>query len=493
MTSLVLAAEDVAFDRMDDVIVVGTGGAGLCAALEAAVSGARVLVLERASGAGGSTGLAGGYIYLGGGTEIQHANGFDDTVEAMYDYLLASTPIPDAAKIRAYCEGSVSHFEWLRAMGVPFNVGFYAEKHFEHPTPDSLAWTGNEKVWPFAKIATAQPRGHRAAATPGTGGAALVAALTAQAEAAQTIAMNYDERVTALIADAQGRICGVQSRSFGEVRHYGARGGVVLATGGFGMNDALVARHCPSLGRAGIEIIGTPNSDGSGLELALAAGAEIQFPGAIFVTSPVYPPGALLEGILVNREGRRFVAEDSYHGRTTAAMLRQPGEKVWLICDVESFDRPVMGQDLVDAWDDLAEMEKDLRIPAGSLVETIGRYNADAASGEDSDFHKSPDYLRAIDKAPFAAIDCSLGAAPYLGFTLGGLRTDVDGRVLGAHEMPVPGLYAAGAVAANIAAAQGLENYASGTCIGESTFFGRRCGREAATAAKYRNMTSGEL
>uniref|UniRef100_M4C628 FAD-dependent oxidoreductase 2 FAD-binding domain-containing protein n=2 Tax=cellular organisms TaxID=131567 RepID=M4C628_HYAAE len=309
-----------------------------------------------------------------------------------------------------------------------------------------------------------------------------MAALTASAERSQAIHLSYDEKAEGLVQDKDGQICGVQTIQFGTRRTFGARRGVILATGGFGMNRALIERYCPTLALAGIEVIGTPNSDGAGLEMGLLAGADMQFPQSIFVTSPVYPPASLLEGMLVNSKGQRFVAEDSYHGRTTAAMLRQPGQKVWLICDVESFDRPIMGQELVDAWDDIELMEKDLALPKGQLQTTIRDYNHHAAHGVDPVFHKGESYVRPIDKPPYAAIDCSLGSAPYLGFTMGGLRTNIDGQVLKGDGSPVPGLFAAGAVAANIAAAQGLENYASGTCIGESTFFGRRCGKAAATA-----------
>jgi succinate dehydrogenase/fumarate reductase flavoprotein subunit len=248
------------------------------------------------------------------------------------------------------------------------------------------------------------------------------------------------------------------------------------------MNRSLIERHCRDLAAEGIEIIGSPHSDGAGIELGLSVGAVLKDIDAWFATSPIYPPASLLEGILVNRNGQRFVAEDSYHGRTTAAILRQPGRKAWLICDVKSFDRPVMGQQLVDAWENVYEMERDLGMPTGALQTTIAEYNRDAAMRADPQQHKDAEWLRPIDQIPLAAIDCSPGSAPFMGFTLGGLATDPDGRVLDAAGDPIAGLYAAGATAANIASAQGLEGYASGTCIGESTFFGRRAGRHAASS-----------
>src|SRR3954465_11238534 len=103
-----------------DVVVVGFGIAGGCAALEAARSGARVLLLERAAVHGGTSSMSGGHFYLGGGTAVQKAAGHDDTVEAMVRYLMESTKDPDEEKIRAYCAGSVAHFDWLEALGFEF-------------------------------------------------------------------------------------------------------------------------------------------------------------------------------------------------------------------------------------------------------------------------------------------------------------------------------------------------------------------------------------
>jgi len=120
----------------------------------------------------------------------------------------------------------------------------------------------------------------------------------------------------------------------------------------------------------------------------------------------------------------------------------------------------------------------DLGIPTGALAKTLDRYNEHAARGEDPDFHKHPDWLAAQDQGPWGAYDLSLGKALYAGFTLGGLRTSVDGQVRRADGSAVPGLYAAGACASNIA--QDGAGYCSGTQLGEGSFFGRRAGRHAA-------------
>ena len=96
-----------------DVLVAGFGIAGGCAAVEAAASGANVVMLERAAIAGGTTAMAGGHFYLGGGTVVQRATGHDDSPEEMYKYLMAVTPDPEPEKIRAYCDGAAAHCDWL--------------------------------------------------------------------------------------------------------------------------------------------------------------------------------------------------------------------------------------------------------------------------------------------------------------------------------------------------------------------------------------------
>src|SRR5581483_8856960 len=116
-----------------DVVVIGFGIAGGCAALEAARAGARVLVLERAAVPGGTTCLAGGHFYLGGGTPVQQATGHQDSAGEMYKYLAAAAKEPEHDKVRAYCTGSVEHFHWLESLGFQFERSYFAAKAVIQP------------------------------------------------------------------------------------------------------------------------------------------------------------------------------------------------------------------------------------------------------------------------------------------------------------------------------------------------------------------------
>ena len=116
------------WDFEADVVIAGYGIAGVAAAVEAASVGADVLVLERTGGWGGAAAMAGGFIYLGGGTTLQKACGFDDSVDSMTAFLnVAMGPGADPNRIDDYCGGSVDHFDWLVKCGVPFKPVFWGE------------------------------------------------------------------------------------------------------------------------------------------------------------------------------------------------------------------------------------------------------------------------------------------------------------------------------------------------------------------------------
>jgi succinate dehydrogenase/fumarate reductase flavoprotein subunit len=200
-----------------------------------------------------------------------------------------------------------------------------------------------------------------------------------------------------------------------------------------------------------------------------------------FITAPFYPPSQLVTGIVVNKDGDRFVAEDSYHARTSGFVMEQPDQAAYLVVDSAHIEHPSMPLcPFIDGWETVAEMEQALGIPAGRLEATLTAYNENARRKEDPEFHKHPDWIEPQDQGPWGAYDLTLGKALYAGFTLGGMRTTVDGEVVAESGAVIEGLYAAGACAANIA--QDGKGYSSGTQLAEGSYFGRRAGRHAARA-----------
>ncbi len=385
-----------------DVLVVGLGAAGASAAIEARLAGAEVLVLERASGGGGASAIAGGHLYLGGGTPVQTACGFEDSADEMYNYLMALTPDPDPAKIRAYCDDSVAHFAWLEALGVPFERSYFPEKAPIQDTTQCLIWTGNEKVWPYRERAKPAPRGHKVAMAGIEAGSLLMKVLIGAASEAG-VRVRCDTRVVALIVDNTGRVVGARYRHFGEHGDVRARRGVVLAAGGYIMNEEMFDTQLAWMPRDLIKH-GTGNDDGSGILLGASAGGEPRGLDRAFLTSPFYPPADMLKGILVNALGRRFVAEDSYHGRTAGFLVEQPDGIGYLILDSEIFGYPpykFFEQALIDGFETIEEMEPRLGLPAGSLVATVAEYNRHASERRGS---RLPQVSRLAEAARRAAL-----------------------------------------------------------------------------------------
>jgi 3-oxo-5alpha-steroid 4-dehydrogenase len=459
-----------------DVLVIGFGIAGGCAAVSAAAAGARVLVLERAAAAGGTTSMAGGHFYLGGGTAVQQATGHDDSPDEMYKYLVAVSREPEHDKIRAYCDGSVEHFNWLEDLGFQFERSYFPGKAVIQPNTEGLMFTGNEKVWPFKDQAVPAPRGHKVPVPGDTGGAGMVIDLLLKRADELGVQIRYETGATALVLD-NGAVVGATWKQFNDTGAIRAKA-VVIAAGGFVMNPEMVAEFTPKLAEKPF-VLGNTYDDGLGIRLGESAGGATKHMDQVFITAPAYPPSVLLTGIIVNKLGQRFVAEDSYHSRTSGFVMDQPDSAAFLIVDEEHLERPEVPLiPLIDGWETVEEMEAALGIPEGNLVATLNRYNEYAARGEDPDFHKQPEFLAPQDKGPWGAFDLSLGKAMYAGFTVGGLATSVDAQVLREDGSVIPGLYAAGACASNIA--QDGKGYASGTQLGEGSFFGRRAGAHAA-------------
>lgn len=393
-----------------DVLVIGFGIAGGCAAVSAADAGARVLVLERAAAAGGTTSMAGGHFYLGGGTAVQEATGHSDSPEEMFKYLVAVSREPELDKIHVYCDDSVEHFNWLEALGFQFERSFYPGKVVVPPGTEGLSYTGNEKVWPYCEQAKPAPRGHSVPVPGELGGAAMVIDLLVKRADELGVQVQYETGVTQLIVDNDGVVVGAAWKRFSDTGAVRAKS-VVIAAGGFAMNPEMVAEHTPALGQprrtkhhglVAPYILGNPHDDGLGIRLGMSAGGATKNMDELFITAAAYPPEILLTGLIVNKEGKRFVAEDSYHSRTSAFVLEQPEQTAYLIVDEAHMKMPEMPLiKFLDGYETIAEMETALGIPAGNLAQTLQRYNEFALKGADPDFHKQPEYVAAQDKSPW--------------------------------------------------------------------------------------------
>ncbi|EID09113.1 hypothetical protein MXEN_20785 [Mycobacterium xenopi RIVM700367] len=470
------------WDHEADVVIAGYGVAGAAAAVEAARAGADVLVAERTGSWGGAAAMAGGFIYLGGGTPLQKACGFEDSVDNMAAFLnVAMGPGADENRIADYCAGSVDHFDWLVDCGVPFKAEFWGEPGWEPPGDQGLMFTGGENAFPFNTIAKPAPRGHVPQMTDKRAGEASAGYMLMKplVDTATSLGVRsvYDVRAVSLVVQSDGRVAGIIARQYGKRLAVRARRGVVLACGSFAYNDAMVAQYAPRI--AGRPAASIEQHDGQAIRMAQALGADLAHMDATEVAFLV-DPQQTVRGILVNGRGQRYVPEDTYSGRIGQLTLYQQDDTAFLILDGDAQDEamaatsatPLLKRQATWVCETVAELEREIGLPAGSLQATVNAYNDAAARGEDPLLHKKPEWVRPIG-TPVGAIDLRGSTA---GFTLGGLMTTLDSEVLHVGGEPIPGLYAAGRCTAGLAA----WGYASGISLGDGSFYGRRAGRAAA-------------
>ncbi len=476
------------WDGEADVVVVGYGVSGASTAITAAAGGLDVLVLERSGGWGGAAALSGGFIYLGGGTPLQKECGFDDTPEEMFKFLMAAMgPGADPVKTKCYCDDSVMHYQWLIDNGVEFKPEFFPHPGHIPAGDQGLMYSGGENAWPFNTIAKPAPRGHvprqrqqdadrpAAAESECEGGYWLMAALAGRCDELG-VRSAYDVRIDRLIVDSEGRAHGVNGHRLGKPVHYRAGEGVVLASGSFNYNDELMDTYVPTMrGKQGATI---ETHDGQALLMARAIGADLGRMDGSEVWAHTVVPEYLSRGIVVNQFGQRFVTEDTYPGRVSQFIHFHADDRAYLIIDDEIYENtelwplskslPKSTTTPIAVADKVEELEREVGFPEGSLQATVTLYNNHAENGHDPVFHKNSENVKPL-RPPFGVLDLSNSAA---GFPLGGLRTTVDGEVLHVLGHTIPGLYAVGRAASGIP----VWGYASGTSLGDGSFFGRRAG-----------------
>ncbi len=519
----------MSWDASVDVVVVGFGGAGACAALEARALDRSVLALDRFGG-GGATAISGGVVYAGGGTHIQQEAGVEDSTDAMFAYLKAEVQgVVSDATLRHFCDESVSNLRWLSDHGVPFRAALCPVKT-SYPTDDYfLYYSGNEGFSPFREIAKPAARGHRAVGTslPGKNfyeplrAAALAAGVDVWTQCRVRELIEDNGRVTGVLATRlRGAVARRHARleklairlvnyvprlakrlrrmaarleeRHGEPCRVEARGGVVLAAGGFIYNREMVKRYAEPY-RRGMPL-GTSGCGGLGIELGRSVGGDVDRMGRVSAWRFLNPPEALVRGVLLNRSGARYVNESLYGAAIGEAMVDH-NDGVGLLVIDDAIKRTAKSQvgrgrtqwfqtapALLNLWfncrraDSMEALAKVGGFDLNTLRTTLESYNAAIAADAPDAFGKE---LRQALRPPFYVMDCGIRSKvwPLPTLTLGGLVVDErDGQVLRTDRSGIEGLFAAGRNAVGICSRQ----YVSGLSIADCVYSGRRAGAAAA-------------
>jgi 3-oxo-5alpha-steroid 4-dehydrogenase len=530
--------KDVEWSATADVIIVGQGGAGLCAALEARAHGATALAIDRFGG-GGATAYSGGIFYAGD-TRYQKEAGISDSKEEMYKYL--EIELETAIKpstLRRYCNGSSADIDWLASHGVPFSGAAYLEKTAYPPEDKFLYYSGNENVAGYREKAMPAPRGHRTVGT-GFSGYAYYAALSQAADKAGVERMMHT-RAARLVIDRAGVVIGLEviriedptiqadharyakqvnpmkpfnaevaetaivrarelEAAHGRRHLLRATRGVILAAGGFTYDLELLNRHLPIYGQhvAALIRMGSIGCDGSGIRLGESAGGTAAYMDSLYSARILSPPKTLLNGILVNQRGDRFVNEEIYAGYLGRSIGRQTDGLAWLIIDRSSYWKAIR-ECFTAGWTSfrwftlptlmniflgrtkrartLERLAAKCGISRNGLLSAIKDYNEAIETSAPDPMGKKT--RKAIVRGAFYAIDMSIGGK--YGFTmvitLGGLRVSEEtGNVIRSDGSVIQGLYAAGRTAAGLCAI----GYFSGMSLSDGVFSGRRAGAHAA-------------
>ena len=537
---VVSSATDVTWDDETDVLVVGFGGAGAAAAIEARENGADVLAIDRFGG-GGATHYSGGVFYAGGGTKHQRASGIEDTPEEMRKYLEAERVPFLPETLKRFCDGSSGDLDWVERHGVPFGGNPYLKKTAFPPDPHWLFFSGNENIPAFKKVAKPAPRGHRPV-TPAFGGHLHYAKLRDSALGMGVRLMPHAP-AKRLILDRGNRVIGVEinaipkelwakheelyaivspwkplnaakaqqaiddCRAFeaqvNAPKRIRARSGVILSTGGFINNLDMLGRHRDFLAKSylGIQRLGSMGCDGSGIALGQSVGGDTGYMDKMFLGRSITPPDAFVYGVIVNASGKRFVNEDAYNAFVGNAISDQPNGKAYLILDRDHFWRGINqslfpGKGMFLMWGapalinvtlggtrrakTLQALAKKCGIDPAGLEATIRNFNETIVPAKEDPLGRSPDKLVPVSGSSYFAVNVSLANpfSPTWAFTLGGLAVDEQtGNVKTKSGERIEGLYAAGRTAIGLCS-NGYNQ--SGSSIADTVFSGRRAGRDAA-------------
>jgi len=446
------------WDKQTDVLVLGAGGAGLLAAIEAADAGSKAIILEREQVRASSTQISGGIVTLCQ-TEMQPGS----CDELFSDLTKAHRNDNDPELVRAYVNNASSTYKRLIDSGVKFT--------------QVSSWAGMSKPW-----------GHNASSA-----AEMCNALEGSAKK-KGVEMLLGTPARRLVVNPQGRVVGVEAESRGRKRYYGAKKAVVIATGGFTRNPELAK----NFGRPGAEKIFPltgVGSRGDGLIMGWGVGSNMTYmTDGVGPTAPAdKETGKTIisfygGSIIVNKNGKRFFRESEVYSDICWSGLQQPDTLMIQIYD-SKIRKALEGTPLGDlmkgckeyqggSLKGLAEaLNKTSGLDVSAMIDTVNRYNGYVDAGKDPEFDRqnlvgTSGKLVKIDTAPFYGVISTPGTTHYNG----GLKINPQMQVLNVFGEKIPGLYAAGEVTGGFHG----KGYVSGSAVGMAVIYGRIAGINAA-------------
>lgn len=447
-------ASEAAGDKVVDVVIIGSGGAGLAAAIEARDAGKEVLIVEKMPMVGGNTLRATGGLNAAG-TSSQAALGIEDSAESHYtDTMKGGYEKNDPALVEVLTAQAADAVEWLIGLGADLSdVGRMA--------------------------GASQDRSHRP-----TGGAPVGAHLVQVLKAAaEEKGVEILTETTALeILAEDGVVKGIIAKDKDNNEFTIEAEAVIVATGGFGANITMVAEYDPVL-----DGFGTTNHSGAtgdGITMAMAVGADLVDMVEIQTHPTVVPSNGYMiteavrgnGAILINRDGNRFVNELGTRDVVSEATLAQEGQTAFLFFDegvkesLSAIDGYIR-QGLVTEADSLEALAEALEMNADNLIATVEAYNGFVADNNDQDFGRD-DMPRSLETAKYYAIE----VGPAVHHTMGGLKINTSAQVLDHDGSPIAGLYAAGEVTGGVHGGNRL----GANALTDLIVFGRIAGQSAA-------------
>lgn len=440
-----------------DAVIVGSGGTGLTAAIQAHELGLDVAVFEKNVELGGNTNRASSGMNAAE-TNVQLHHGVIDNVADFYrETYKDGGKLNDKDMLGYFVYHSAPAISWLADHGIKL---------------DDITVTGG----------MSKKRTHRPASMAPIGGFLVKSLLNVAAQ--QNIPVFNETKVDQLLQDATGRVNGIKLSLDGHSQEVKAKA-VILATGGFGASKAYMKRYRPDL--IDYKTTNQPGATGDGLELAEEVGAELMQMDLIQVHPTVqqdhphvYLIGEAVRGegaILVNAQGQRFVNELNTRKIVSNAITALPEHSAYLIFDqgirdrvkaIEFYDKT----GLVEHGDTIEDLAQTLKMDPTVLKQTVRDWNQAVQDQNDEQFGRTTGMERDISQPGFFAIHI----APAIHYTMGGLHIDSKTHVLDGNGDVIEGLYAAGEVAGGLHG----NNRVGGNSIAETIIFGRQAGQQVA-------------